>query len=599
MRSRSRSETRSRESPCHIPCQFPKAHRDAGVQIVILSVCHFCAVGMWNALNALGNLGTGDRHLAHACNTMGYFCGLLSGFAGGGMVNILGMKAAAMTGLVGQAVTLFSYFAYYYLEWFTLSTAVMLTGISSFGLSCFTAALGSALIHYPTEAQRTKFIAINSVILNVGGLAGAALALSLNMGSNRYPSGGNLALSQSSYFTVVLVACSGVLFGLLLVDPKKVKRADQVQIEIPRRKVKEELRALVLGFGDRTLLLLTPLFLASVWHEVVWFNYFNSRLFNVRSRAYNSCVYYMARIFASFLFQYVLSLSNLTRGKIRNATVLSLALLCCGSGVALSHFLPGGFTHGNDVQNEGKPPPLLDFQSVRGVVLSLGFVAYGSLETFAASFSFWLLGVLPIGNSNQRNRSVGWYRMFINMGGLLSWAIDVNEVVPYPYQWMANTCLWLLALFCVRKAVFAATAQHQARESLAASLAHVSSTPSIFNSLEIEHVKSKSSSPTPMELEMPRYLQRSAEEIVADLEKLPLKSLGVIGDMQLNGPFDNATALTGRTHYTDKSSALQSSDVSARLGRSPSRVERESSNDDVALEAAASNETPVYPQETR
>lgn len=346
----------------------------AWFQIIILSLCHFCSLGMWNALNGIGSLGTGDERLSHYCNTVAYLAGIPAGFMAGGVLNVLGLRRAALLGLTGQGLNLLAYFAYYYLQLIPLWLVALWGAVASLGLSCLTSAIGSGLVHYPTESQRNAFIAVNSVILNLGGFSGAIVAFTLN----ETPLQGQVALSTGSYLCIVIIGCSGVLIGLLLVEPEKVVKKDGTQITVPKRKPIEEMRAVFQGFKDFNLWLLVPLFLASVWHEVVLFNFFNSTIFNVRSRALNSASYYSARIIASWLFQLAADVSSDVFVATASATGTLIVFLALGILPSAAVFL--NFLGLRDARD-------LDLEEPRAFLLTLCFFAYGALETMAASYS--------------------------------------------------------------------------------------------------------------------------------------------------------------------------------------------------------------------
>lgn len=87
----------------------------------------------------------------------------------------------------------------------------------------------------------------------------------------------------------------------------------------------------------RNLWLLAPLFMAAFWHEVVLFNFFNTSLFNVRSRAVNAGFYFVARIIASFIIRYACDCSDNLRKRIAAAVGTLAFFLLIGFTVKITH----------------------------------------------------------------------------------------------------------------------------------------------------------------------------------------------------------------------------------------------------------------------
>ncbi|EZG43337.1 putative DUF895 domain protein [Gregarina niphandrodes] len=540
-------------------------------QLVVLSIAYFAVVGMWNALNTIGGLGTGDEHVSHVVNTVLYGTGCLAGFFSGSAINLFGLRVGSVVGAAGQTLVLLVVYLYHYQGlnglWVPLG-AVVGGAVISWHLS----AVASGAVHYPTETQRSLFLAVNSAFLNVGGVTGSLVALAMNfkapthttvttrsstsifdhihaalvprapigwlgrrrrklaraarlrrltdavegsdligvVGSGLRDSGligrglGGVALtlresgacadgvcamtastlpeqfpsidhsllpvdppldpvvnlttaaaqttpetatigvnagslSSASFLLILAVNASGVLVSLLVQSPARVRRSDGSRAAVPLLTLKQEMQGVVAGLRETYLWLMAPLFMCSIWHEVVLFNYFNVQLSNVRSRALNALVYYLARILASFLFQFVCDLAHTLPRRIDSANIFTLTLCALG-------FTTAAMTFGDVFGVQSDAP--LDFREKRSSLLLLCFFAYGALETTATSYSLWLIGALPFHNTALANRYVGWYRTFAALGGCLSWLLDSLKAVDVPAQWAISAALWLTAIAC-------------------------------------------------------------------------------------------------------------------------------------------------------
>lgn len=213
-------------------------------------------------------------------------------------------------------------------------------------------------------------------MLNLGGLFGAILALSMNA-NNR--SGTSAArLDKSSYIALIGVAASGIGFSLLAQDPAKLTKSDGTPVVMPQMDFKKELRMLLQGLKDVNIWQMAPLFMSCMWHEVVLFNFMNAGLYNVRSRTANAGVYYIGRIVASFTFQYACDYHHRTRKRVATAVTFVAAHLIIGFILTLMVFC--GFQRIKDSHD-------LDLTDKRAAIGWFIFFIFGSLETMASSMS--------------------------------------------------------------------------------------------------------------------------------------------------------------------------------------------------------------------
>lgn len=113
----------------------------------------------------------------------------------------------------------------------------------------FMSAVSSGAIHYAVDSQRSHFIAVNSAILNVGGVVGALIGFTMNM-HDTSSSGSTRGLSERSYLAMVITATLGVVFSFFLCNPEQVIRKDGTKAHIPLMHVRQEIKALGKGVID-------------------------------------------------------------------------------------------------------------------------------------------------------------------------------------------------------------------------------------------------------------------------------------------------------------------------------------------------------------
>jgi hypothetical protein len=176
--------------------------------------------------------------------------------------------------------------------------------------------------------QKGRFIGIFWIIFNLGGVIGSAVAL----GSN-YHSKSN-GVSNGTYIAFLILTGFGMFIPLLMADPKKMIRTDGTRVTtILHPSWKSEIFGLWVALRtDPYIVLLFPMFLASNWFYA-WrksrfgsvgmnttltgafleFNDYNAALFNIRTRALNSMIYWMSQMFGSLAIGILLDSQRLTR----------------------------------------------------------------------------------------------------------------------------------------------------------------------------------------------------------------------------------------------------------------------------------------------
>jgi hypothetical protein len=178
--------------------------------------------------------------------------------------------------------------------------------------------------------QKGQFIGIFWIIFNLGGVVGSAVAFGTN-----YHSKAN-AVSTPTYIGFLVLAGIGIMLPLFMADPKKMVRTDGTRVvTIMHPSWKSEILGLWIALRtDPYIILLFPMFLASNWFytwrqccsscrqprviltfdvAVLEFNDYNGALFNIRTRAFNSMLYWMSQMFGSVAIGLLLDSQRFTR----------------------------------------------------------------------------------------------------------------------------------------------------------------------------------------------------------------------------------------------------------------------------------------------
>eukprot|EP01055_Gregarina_sp_Pseudo9_P005968 Gregarina_sp_Pseudo_9__5967@NODE_974_length_2012_cov_40_475925_g913_i0_p1_GENE_NODE_974_length_2012_cov_40_475925_g913_i0NODE_974_length_2012_cov_40_475925_g913_i0_p1_ORF_typecomplete_len404_score87_65MFS_1/PF07690_16/6_3e14MFS_1/PF07690_16/1_2e03UNC93/PF05978_16/1_5e09UNC93/PF05978_16/3_3e03UNC93/PF05978_16/4_3e03MFS_2/PF13347_6/19MFS_2/PF13347_6/5_5e06MFS_2/PF13347_6/1_2e03Nodulinlike/PF06813_13/0_0014Nodulinlike/PF06813_13/2e03MFS_3/PF05977_13/0_019MFS_3/PF05977_13/1_8e04_NODE_974_length_2012 len=394
-------------------------------------------------------MGTDEPDLAHTVAIGNYLGCVVFGIVAGAAVNLFGMRLTTVAGLACAALVLLTTWAAAYFDLFPLWAVGLLAFILTSGSSAFMAAMGSCLVLYPTEAERSRYLTIFFIISNLGGVVGAALAMGLNWTTSGEASGG---LSWSSYLALCSVTVATILVGTGICEISDTVRSDKSEIVPQKKSIKDELDGLKQGLLDRNLWFLAPLFTAGIWHEVFLYSWVNGKVFNIRSRAINSGLYYVSRIFSTFLFEGVSKRNASLHSRVCGCVALTAGIVAVGSVcICFLVFQVGGLEANGE----------FDVTSPAAAPLLIAFLAYGALETVGSALVYWLIGVLPFDDPAVVPRYAGWYRMFGALGATISWCLDLKTVVPYPYQFLITTLLWGISLGLVLR--LALRVRNQAR----------------------------------------------------------------------------------------------------------------------------------------
>jgi len=140
------------------------------------------------------------------------------------------------------------------------------------------------------------------------------LYLKLPLGQNIHRTD-NSNVTDGTYIGFLILTFAGACLAWTMVDAKHVVRMDGSRIILQRNPTwKSE----VLGlwetiFTDPYIMFLFPMFFASNWFYTYQFNVVNLAKFNLRTRALNNVLYWIAQIIGASVFGFALDYAGLRR----------------------------------------------------------------------------------------------------------------------------------------------------------------------------------------------------------------------------------------------------------------------------------------------
>eukprot|EP01071_Lankesteria_metandrocarpae_P008895 Lankesteria_metandrocarpae@DN5084_c1_g1_i2.p1 len=420
----------------------------ATVQVVIVGLLAFCGPGLFNALQGLGGAGNENTDYANAANAALYATFAVFGYLGGPAFNLFGNKILMSVGGFTYAIYAGTQYAagnVANLGWISPVGGAIL----GFGAGWFWTAQGAMMLAYSTPEVRGQYIAIFWVIFNLGGMIGGFIAFGIN-----YNTVGGTA-NAATYFVFIGLMCLGAVASIfVLVHPSKVQRRDgELVVFEENTDFLDEMKGILKVTIDSNMLLLMPLFVASNFYYTYQFNGINSLLFNVRSRGFNSAMYWGMQMVGSVAISYFLDKKGWGQRK-RGITGFVIVFVSFNLISALGAYLAVSWEGGYDKGNT--PEPRIDFtDSARAWYPTTIFLFYAFCDALVQTYAYWIMAALARGNTSLCARYTGLYKGVQSAGAAVAWGIDLSDSVTYKIQFWLNWGLFVVSMvlagFCVFK----------------------------------------------------------------------------------------------------------------------------------------------------
>ncbi|KAJ1731749.1 hypothetical protein LPJ61_002380 [Coemansia biformis] len=382
-------------------------------QVVLVGFVCFLCPGMFNAVSGLGGGGQLDTTAANNASTALYSTFIVFGVAGGGIVNLCGVRWTIFVS--GFTYALYSA-SYIFLNHhprdpsFTIASGALLGA----GAGVLWAAQGLIMTSYSREEEKGRFIAIFWTIFNLGGVLGGILPFAINYNSDKD------SLSDGVYIAFVVLECLGACMGLTLAPPAKVKRLDGTSVVLaestsPAREAVE----IVKLFLNPTMLALLPMCFTSNFFYTYQFNRINAGLFNIRTRGFNNIFYWGSQMVGSCLISLLLDTPRFkrkVRGFLAFAVVFVFFNSIWGGSLALHNKYPQGI----------EPGSRIDFkESSKASGAIVLYVLCGASDALFQSLAYWIIASLT--RDNQKlSRYVGFYKGIQSLGSTVAWQLDIK-----------------------------------------------------------------------------------------------------------------------------------------------------------------------------
>lgn len=419
----------------------------AVVQIFYVGCLAFCCPGMFNALNGLGKAGGKNENVGNAANAALYGTFAVFGYFGGACFNLLGNKVLMLAGGATYAFYAAGIYVSSNVEGAGI-VAILSGALLGAGAGWFWTAQGAMMMSYATPLRKGYYIGIFWILFNLGGMIGGLLTMALNWNTEIG------AANAASYFTFVVLMSLGAIGAVFLCPASKVVREDGETVKFEKAEsASQEIRGAFMVLTDRTMLLLTALFLASNFFYPYQFNAVNGTIFNVRTRGFNSALYWGAQMLGSYLIGKLLDFNAKTtrkRGYLGIATVFFVMNLAFILGAFVQYTWDGtNWDKTWDADAKKWTDPFdgrkIDFtETSRAIFPIIVYIFYGLGDAMLQTYAYWHMAAAAGPDTALAARYAGYYKGVQSLGACISWLLDLY-IAYIPQFWIC----WALFLVSV------------------------------------------------------------------------------------------------------------------------------------------------------
>jgi len=418
------------------------------VQLVLVALVCFLCPGMFNALNGLGGGGKTDATLADHMNTALYSTFAVFGFFGGTIINKIGVKYTLAFGGIGYMIYAISLLESIHHNVFGFNIfAGAFLGICA-GL--LWTAQGTIMVSYPMEAHKGKYFAIFWGIFNMGAVIGSLIPLGQNFHVHT-----NSTVTDGTYIAFIVLMAFGAVLACSIANAKDVIREDGTRVILKKNPTwGTEIYGLYESVKHEPwVVLLFPMFWSSNWFYVYQQNAVNGAHFDTRTKALNSCLYYLAQIFGAAFMGWALDVQFVRRSmraKIAWGFLMAVTFIIYGGGYAFQKPYTRADVFADDWTTSGYVGPMFLY------------IFYGMYDSFWQCTVYWYMGALT--NSGRRTANyIGLYKGIQSAGSAVMWSLDSNKM-SFMAEFISNWVLLAGSLLVALPVVFMRVTDHSSLE---------------------------------------------------------------------------------------------------------------------------------------
>ncbi|KAF5646630.1 DUF895 domain protein [Fusarium tjaetaba] len=388
------------------------------VQLLMVSIVCFLCPGMFNALTGLGGGGQVSNEAQDHANTALYSTFAVIGFFAGTFANRLGLRLTLSIGGLGYCVYAASFLCYSHTQ--NMPFVVFAGALLGLCAGLLWAAQGSIMMSYPPEQSKGRYISWFWVIFNMGAVIGSLIPLAQNINKKAGP------VSDGTYAAFIALMAIGAILALMICDADKIVREDNTKVIVMKNPSwSTEIKGLweTLSHTPWVVLLFPMFFSSNIFYTYQNVN-MNLAQFNVRTRALNNLLYWLAQIFGALIVGYALDASSVrrsVRAKISLVVLFVLTFAIWGGGYAWQKDQRPREIAMNPANEDDK----IDWDDGAHKFLAPMFLYffYGFFDAAWQTCIYWYMGALS--NSGRKTANfAGFYKGIQSAGAAIFWRLD-------------------------------------------------------------------------------------------------------------------------------------------------------------------------------
>lgn len=388
------------------------------IQLLMVALVCFMCPGMYNALTGLGGSGQLDPSVQNRASTALYSVFAVIAFFSGTFANVIGVKVTMSIGGLGYCLYAASFLCYNHThnEGFVIFSGAFL-GLCA-GL--LWTGQGAIMMSYPPEESKGRYISWFWIIFNMGAVIGALIPLAENIHTTS-----NTNVNDGTYIGFIVLMVIGAVLAMSLVNAQSVRREDGSKVILMKNPTwRSEFKGLWECLSLQPwVIALFPMFFASNIFYTYQQNGVNGAHFNVRTRALNNLLYWLAQIFGAVVFGYALDYPKIRRSmraKISFGALFALTFIIWGGGWAYQVNKPARAVTLTDEYAQNMTMDWTDPGYAGPMFL---YIFYGTYDAIWQTCIYWYMGALS--NSSRKTANMaGFYKGIQSGGAAIFWALD-------------------------------------------------------------------------------------------------------------------------------------------------------------------------------
>ncbi|ERS97686.1 UNC93-like protein [Sporothrix schenckii 1099-18] len=433
---------------------FHRLQHDPWFQIGLISFISFCNPGMYNALTGMGGSGQVNSTVAANSNVATHAATAAAALVlVGAFYKYMGPRLSLLIG--GWTYALYAGALLNYNRTGNGSFVIAAGALLGLGAAFFWVAQGTMMVTYTDDRTRGRAIGLFWIIFNLGGAIGSLASFGLNFHSS---SG---TVTDSTYIAYMVIMLFGWALSILAVPAESLsERYNGARVTAAaktitgahlRRSFVQTLRIVV----DWRVACLYPMF----YNANIFYSYqqndVNGLVFNLRTRALNGALYWIAQMFGGLFMGSVLDWTRLggrpRRALVGWAILFATGMAVWGAGYKFQTWADARFAKGlkQDVDYT---------QSGTAAGPMLLYFFYGAYDALYQGFCYWIIGAQS--HSPTVNAViVGTYSALKPAGGAMAWrinAVGVSARTQFYMNWgltMASLAVAVPSVLSVRKTI--------------------------------------------------------------------------------------------------------------------------------------------------